>query len=404
MILIPAEIRSKLQFIVGSPDMVSNLPVKIFDMHRIGFLADLSMALLELPDIRSLPDVVTFAFWCRRANLAKIAAGANENHLKVGIGLVFHISPSNVPVNFAFSLAFGLLSGNSCVVRLPSKETRSASVIAEAIAKLLLTHQHASLIPHIHLIRFGHDDQVNEFWLTTADGRVVWGGDATINHMRTLKTRPRSREVAFPDRYSLCVIEPIKVLTITNEVLNHLCVQLFNDVYLMDQNACSSPQLVCWIGQDGEIENAKSRMWSTLEEHIKTRYSIEPIHVMDKFVAACGNILSNGNIDHVERHDNLLYRFELSSLIDRQQEQRGYFGTIHEVSIYSLDQLASIVDDRFQTLTYFGFDQEFLESFVMRNRLRGIDRIVPVGKALDMGSIWDGYDIVSSLSRIVEIQ
>ena len=41
---------------------------------------------------------------------------------------------------------------------------------------------------------------------------------------------------------------------------------------------------------------------------------------------------------------------------------------------------------------------------VIDNRLRGIDRIVPVGRAMDIGIIWDGYDIISMLSRIVQAE
>jgi hypothetical protein len=36
--------------------------------------------------------------------------------------------------------------------------------------------------------------------------------------------------------------------------------------------------------------------------------------------------------------------------------------------------------------------------------LRGIDRVVPVGRAIDMGLVWDGYDIVTSLSREIIFQ
>jgi len=36
--------------------------------------------------------------------------------------------------------------------------------------------------------------------------------------------------------------------------------------------------------------------------------------------------------------------------------------------------------------------------------LSGIDRIVPVGKALDMDVTWDGYDIVRSLSRVIDVK
>lgn len=38
-----------------------------------------------------------------------------------GRGVAFHIAPSNVAVNFAFSLAAGLLTGNANIVRLSSK-------------------------------------------------------------------------------------------------------------------------------------------------------------------------------------------------------------------------------------------------------------------------------------------
>ena len=33
------------------------------------------------------------------------------------------------------------------------------------------------------------------------------------------------------------------------------------------------------------------------------------------------------------------------------------------------------------------------------NNLRGLDRIVPIGKSMDMDIIWDGYDVINQLSR-----
>jgi len=47
-------------------------------------------------------------------------------------------------------------------------------------------------------------------------------------------------------------------------------------------------------------------------------------------------------------------------------------------------------------------DREALRDFVVSNRLSGIDRVVPVGSALDISVIWDGYDIVRTLSRIID--
>ena len=40
----------------------------------------------------------------------------------------------------------------------------------------------------------------------------------------------------------------------------------------------------------------------------------------------------------------------------------------------------------------------------MRNNLLGIDRVVPIGKALDISLIWDGYDVIDSLSRTITLE
>ena len=45
--------------------------------------------------------------------------------------------------------------------------------------------------------------------------------------------------------------------------------------------------------------------------------------------------------------------------------------------------------------------QKYLQRCITNNNFSGIDRIVPVGRAFDIGPIWDGYDIIYSLSRIV---
>ncbi len=68
----------------------------------------------------------------------------------------------------------------------------------------------------------------------------------------------------------------------------------------------------------------------------------------------------------------------------------------------TLEGLCPIVNEKYQTLTYFGVEAEKLQEMVMKNCLRGIDRIVPVGKAMDIGIVWDGYDIIGILSRIIQ--
>ena len=403
MIHIPENIKQKINFLIGDPNSLSNKPVIIYDRDRLLFLSDLSRSLLEHPNIRQYPDVATFAFWCRKSNLNKIKKNHNVNYLQVGVGLVYHNSPSNVPVNFAFSLAFGLLSGNINIVRLSSKKSDSASIILNVISKLLSTKKYNKMINFIFIIRFDRDDEINKLWMSVVDARVIWGGDKTVSKMRTFPCKPKSREVVFPDKFSLCVINADKIVKVSDSSLKKICQNLFNDIYIMDQNACTSPQLFNWVGSDSLIQKAKNRLWPEFSKYVSQIHSIEPIQYMDKYVDACRNVLSNDNIKSVSHENNLLFNIELSHFHEQQQDQRGYFGTIHEISIKNLNELVAVIDDRCQTLTYFGFDINELRNFVISNQLRGIDRIVPIGRSLDMDVIWDGYDIINHLSRTIDI-
>ena len=74
---------------------------------------------------------------CRKQNLYKLKEEFLKDKDKIGLGLVFHITPSNVATNFAYSLIFGLLSGNSNVVKVPSKNFTQIKLICGLINKIL---------------------------------------------------------------------------------------------------------------------------------------------------------------------------------------------------------------------------------------------------------------------------
>jgi len=80
----------------------------------------------------------------------------------------------------------------------------------------------------------------------------------------------------------------------------------------------------------------------------------------------------------------------------------GRFGRFTE-SIFSHLDLALKALDNEQTLTYIGFDKESIGQAVLLSGAL-VDRIVPVGAALDIGIVWDGVDTLQRLSRIVDIR
>lgn len=404
MIRIPDSIRSAMHFEIGDPDRIDDAPEPPFGQLRIGFLADLAKVLMAGARSREFPDVATLGFWCRRANIESVAQRHDTSAIRMGLGAVFHITPSNVPINFAYSLVFSFLAGNSSIVRLSSHGHPQTGLVLEALKAVLAEDRYSALRPAIQVIRYDRNDAVTEFWLQNTLGHIVWGGNATIGHIRSLKSHPRAREVAFADRYSLAAMEARHVLHASEQVLGELCSSLYNDVYLMDQRACTSPQLLIWVGSNEEIAAARARLWPAFLEYARKKYSPAPIHAMDKFVDLCREAIDYPNIAHVDIAAPTLTRITLDSLSAAQTGQRGYYGTIHEYPAESLDAIAPCVDSRYQTMTYFGFDVETLRHFLSANHLPGIDRIVPVGQALSMGFLWDGFDIISNLTRHIDIQ
>ena len=79
----------------------------------------------------------------------------------------------------------------------------------------------------------------------------------------------------------------------------------------------------------------------------------------------------------------------------------GYF---YEVEITKLEDLSKFSNIFTQTLTYFGFEKKDFNKLIKIKNLNGIDRIVPIGQALDISLNWDGYDIICMLSKVIDIR
>ena len=77
------------------------------------------------------------------------------------------------------------------------------------------------------------------------------------------------------------------------------------------------------------------------------------------------------------------------------------FGTFVEIQITNLKDIKKIISKQTQTMSLFGIEPKEIEGLIQKYKLPGIDRIVPIGRAFDIGPIWDGYDTITSLSRII---
>lgn len=375
-------------------------PLSPFSDEVILYLNELSSILLRMPEVRHYPDVVTFAFFCRKANLLHLQKEHATNSLRLGRGLVFHIAPSNVPVNFAYSLICGLLAGNNNIVRLPGKQFRQVNLIVEALRTLSADERFDMVSRMVHLIKYDRGGIETTTYSALADVRVIWGGDETIRTIRQSPLPPRSYDIAFADRYSVCVLNAISILE--EPSLDKIVEGFYNDTYLFDQNACSAPQLMVWVGTENKIEKAKEYFWTALQQYVDRKYKLEPILAVDKLSAFYRQAILSDVVKEENKNNNLwrVRLRELSADIPQYRCAGGYFS---EYSTTDFNDLASIVTTKYQTLAYFGFSKDELQQFVLNNHIKGIDRIVPIGKTTDFSLIWDGYDLITMLSREISI-
>lgn len=386
---------NNVNYVIGDQN-ISNSGLKIFSDEACSFLDELSKSILSSAESKSYPDLVSFAFWIRKANIQKLKGSYELETNRLGRGLCFHIAPSNIPINFAFSYVFSLLAGNANIVRLPTKSFPQVELLLDIISQVIKNHPAVS--ERTAFVKYPRESDATNDFSKMADARMIWGGDETIRQVRKLETKPRATDITFPDRYSLAIIDANEILNMNEDALKKLALNFYNDTYLMDQNACSSPQLIYWINSSDE---AKKTFWKSIFEVATQKYQLQDAIAVDKYTKLCEDSLVLNNMESIERTENLLYRVHLNSLDKNIESFRGKGGYFYEYDLKSLDELMSVVTDKYQTITYFGVQPELIQNFVISNNIRGIDRIVPIGKAMNIDIIWDGHDLILELSRKV---
>lgn len=386
-------------YLVGSPAVEAALPgvaaLPPFSEAAVAFLAALSERVRRDSAARAYADVVTFGFWCRRASLLQQKARYDDLAVRLGRGVVFHVAPSNVAVNFAYSCAAALLAGNASIVRLPSKAFAQTEILCRLWRETLA--EEPQLAPYFLFVRYGHEEAVNAHYSALADTRVIWGGDETIRRFRQFPLPPRANEITFADRFSLAVLDSDAYLAYDGK--ERLAQSFYDDTYLSDQQACTSPHLVVWLGQ--ACAEAREVFWRLLHARVRDRYELAPVQVVDKLDALL-RLAAAVPVHQVPMEDMRIVRAEVESLTAPLADVRTGSGFFVEYVAKSLQELRPVLGTAVQTVAYFGIPREQILEAVREMRPRGVDRIVPIGRTMDFSLMWDGYDLIRSMSRRID--
>lgn len=398
---------SNIRFLIGNKDIIDAMP-KVPPMRPFGdeimdFIQEVSAELLSSREGKAFPDVVTLGFWLRKASLMKIRS-RYENRLEkhIGKGVAFHIAPSNVPVNYAYSLFTGVLCGNANIVRIPSKDFPQIGIINHAIGEAL--EKHPEMKKYIALVRYDRDKDINDYLSGLADVRIIWGGDRTIEEIRKSPIKSRTTEVLFADRYSLAVIDSdYYTEQLSGEggekASDRVAMDFYNDTYLSDQNACTSPRVIVWTGS--KVDEAKKAFWESVHELVEKKYMFQQIQGVNKlttvYEAAAG---FDGEMKLLPGADNLLVRVSVERLSPELMDYRGNSGMFYE---YDTDDIGSLYDfcndTHCQTIGLLG-EKEVLKPLFDKG-IRGVDRVAKIGHTMNFDFEWDGYDLFEELTRLI---
>lgn len=366
---------------------------------------NVSQRIFRDPEARSHPELLALAYWMRKAEMTRLNEQFSSLQLDHRVltprGLVFHLPPRNVDTIFVYSWLLAALTGNRNVIRLSRQRSESTNILLRLLREALGAAE-APARNGTTVVSYGHEVEPTELLSSLCDTRVIWGGDQTVETIRRSPLPPHAKEITFPDRYSLSAIRADAYLNLPAVKRDYVADQFFNDSFWFDQMACSSPRLVVWCGAESERRTASADFFERVSAAVeRRRYFLPAGASMQKLVYACSAILSLP-VEQCRRYKGLTV-LTLNSLADFQRSHPGG-GLFFEAPLDSLLELAPFLIRRDQTLTWFGFSPEELHGLVRTLNGRAVDRLVPIGQALQFHRYWDGYDLLQEFCRCVYIE
>ena len=147
-----------------------------------------------------------------------------------------------------------------------------------------------------------------------------------------------------------------------------------------------------------ERERAKEEFWGYLYEKVKREYSYQAIQGINKLTSLYLLAAEQEEVKLKKIVDNSLVRVHVGKLTEELIKYRDNSGYFIEYDMDDIREILPLCREQLQTVSYIGNVEMFKP--LLELGVKGVDRIVPVGKTMDFDFIWDGYDLVERLSRI----
>jgi len=368
-------------------DLYSAECLPAFSDVTVAFLAELSDRVLNNSVFRQTPDIMAFAYWIRSSRIQHFKS--EFSNLKPS-GLVFHIAPSNVDMLFMYSWVISCLLGNRNCVRLSSETPESVQMFLELMSSILMQEAYAPLRNQFVLIQYDRDNtDITQVISNHCQRRVIWGGNETVRRIQSLPLPKGAQDIAFPDRKSCAAFDAKAMLE--HDALPTLAGRFYNDTFVFQQQACSSPRVVFWVGDDDTVQKARTRFWEAVNKTVNMKNpDIPEILSLDKetLKQSLAMRVPGVSLSPITEQVARVYSKRPDS-IDWDDFCGG--GFVYETRLDAFDQIDEQLPEEIQTLTVLDLEH-------VQNAVKKPLRIVKVGQALDFHYIWDGIHLFEALS------
>ena len=346
----------KVKIIAGN-SKVNYSDLSPFDNIILNFISDLSILILKNKKLRIYPDLITFGFWCRKSNIINLKKKFLNDEIKKNIGLIFHVPPTNVPISLGYSFVFGLLSGNSNIIRVPRPKLENIKEFLKIIIKLMKLRKYSKIKKNNTFIEYKNNFEISEKISRLVDGRIIWGGNKTSKIFKEMKTKVSCKDIFFFDKFSFSLIDLKKFKSLNSYETEKLIENFYNDTFVMDQNACSSPHLVLW--KNYKLSDTKL-FWKKLDKYVDHKYIFKRENKIYKYYRINEILVKSNNILSFINYKNLKI-FNLKDLDNNLTDLRGYGGIFFQHKFKNFKSISKILNRKFQTMTYFGINKKNLK-------------------------------------------
>ncbi|WP_417430132.1 acyl-CoA reductase [Kiloniella sp.] len=392
--------------------LLSNSYVPPSQQRVIEFLNTLSHELFNSVSHSQDPEISALAFWLRKGSILPLVHDRTEaikaqKAKKRARGVVFLMPPTNVGLLFCYQMALALLTGNKVIIRISPSAPVNSFILCDIIRALLRSAKHQEIANNFHVFSYDHQKEITEAISQNCDLRLIWGGNKTVQKIRTVPLAPKAMDVSFSDRFSWAVIKTNQFLELGETKQIELVKKLRNDITLFDQQACTSPKILCWIGTEDEREHSSKILRKILGLLSgRTSYEIDLAGMVEKHENLYSLMaLLTGSKQHSIPSDISFLttkRITKEDLLNIHDFNKGN-GILIETGFKAISELTTVISSKEQTLSYYGYTTEELN--VLSEEINGpfFDTLIPIGKAHTFSHIWDGYNLFDLYQRDVRV-